>query len=94
MTICNWLNPANIHLFSFSIVATLGLYARDPAHSCKEIRDVGSSTKDGKYWIDLENNGNPLNVYCDMTTDGGKVMKVVIGKNNIIEISVPRSFER
>ena len=56
-----------------SIAATLGLYSHDPAHSCKEIRDVaGGSRKDGKYWIDPEKNGNPLNVYCDMTTDGGK----------------------
>lgn len=25
------------------------------------------------YWIDPENNTNPLSVYCDMTTDGGKL---------------------
>jgi len=48
------------------------LYSHDPAHSCKEIQDLGASRKDGKYWIDPEKNGNPLNVHCDMTTDGGK----------------------
>ena len=57
-----------IYLF---VAVTLGLYSHDPAHSCKEIRDLGVSRKDGKYWIDPEKNGIPLNVYCDMTTDGG-----------------------
>ena len=80
MTISNSLNPQRnlpviIICLHLSILATLGLYANDPAHSCKEIRDVGDSKKDGKYWIDPEKNGNPLNVYCDMTTDGGKVIK-------------------
>jgi len=41
-------------------------------HSCKSILDAGESTGDGEYWIDPEKNGNPLLVYCDMTTDGGK----------------------
>jgi len=30
---------------------------------------------DGEYWIDPENNGNALLVYCDMTIDGGKGYK-------------------
>ncbi|KAL9956993.1 hypothetical protein ACROYT_G038567 [Oculina patagonica] len=33
--------------------------------------DSGHSRGDGEYWIDPEGNGNPLLVYCDMTTDGG-----------------------
>lgn len=41
-------------------------------HSCKSILDAGESKGDGEYWIDPEKNGNPLLVYCDMTTDGGK----------------------
>ena len=53
------------------LAPTLGLYSSDPAHSCKEMRDLGLSRKDGKYWIDPEKNGNPLKVFCDMTTDGG-----------------------
>ena len=57
---------------SFTLV-TLGLYPHSPAHSCKEIRDVGGSRNDGKYWIDPEKKGNPLKVYCDMTTDGGRL---------------------
>lgn len=55
----------------FCLASTLGLYSSDPAHSCKEMRDLGLSRKDGKYWIDPEKNGNSLRVFCDMTTDGG-----------------------
>lgn len=55
----------------FCLASTLGLYSSDPAHSCKEMRDLRLSRKDGKYWIDPEKNGNPLKVFCDMTTDGG-----------------------
>lgn len=32
----------------------------------------GATTGDGEYWIDPQKNGDPLKVYCDMTTDGGK----------------------
>ena len=32
----------------------------------------GTTTGDGEYWIDPQKNGDPLKVYCDMTTDGGK----------------------
>ena len=31
----------------------------------------GDSKGNGEYWIDLEKNGNPLKVFCDMTTAGG-----------------------
>ena len=70
-------NPTETCPYVF-VVGTLGLYSNDPAHSCKEIRDLGVSRKDGKYWIDPEKNGNPLNVYCDMTTDGGKWFMYVV----------------
>ena len=56
----------------FSTLAKLGLEYRRPADSCKDIRDSGASRGDGKYWIDPEKSGNPLEVYCDMTTDGGE----------------------
>ena len=58
--------------FVFAI-ATRGWYSHDPAFSCKDIRDLGSSKGDGEYWIDLGQKGNPLKVYCDMTTDSGIV---------------------
>ena len=49
-----------------------GLYYNLPAHSCKEILELGISKLDGEYWIDPEKNGKALKVYCDMTTDGGR----------------------
>lgn len=30
---------------------------------------------DGEFWIDPDASGNPLKVYCDMTTDEGKKNK-------------------
>ncbi|KAL9963783.1 hypothetical protein ACROYT_G027323 [Oculina patagonica] len=49
----------------------IGWYSYRPGHSCKHIRDSGYSKGDGEYWIDPEENGNPLKVSCDMTTDSG-----------------------
>ena len=43
-----------------------------PGTSCKNILDSGFSKGDGEYWINPGWNGDPLKVYCDMTTDGGK----------------------
>ena len=61
--------------FFFFIAATRGLFSDLPAESCKDIRDSGDSKGDGKYWIDPEKNGNPFEVYCDMTTDGGGIIE-------------------
>ncbi|XP_022806681.1 uncharacterized protein LOC111343760 isoform X1 [Stylophora pistillata] len=69
----------------FDCSSTLGLYSSNPAHSCKEMRDLGLSRKNGRYWIDPEKNGNPLKVFCDMTTDGGGwllVSEVVVDSSN------------
>ena len=46
-----------------------------PARSCKDIRDSGFSKGDGEYWINPGWIGDPLEVYCDMTTDGGEDQK-------------------
>ena len=62
----------NNSVLYFQIVDVLGWYASRPGFSCKHILDHGSSKGDGEYWIDPEKNGNPLKVYCDMTTDGGE----------------------
>ena len=59
-----------------SSVAIRGLYSNHPAHSCKDIRDSGDSKGDGEHWIDPEKSGNPLKVFCDMTTEGGKLKKI------------------
>ena len=64
--------PENI---IFYFVAIKGLYSNMPAHSCKDIRDSEDSKGDGEYWIDPDKSGNPLKVFCDMTTDGGSLMR-------------------
>ena len=51
-------------------------YSHHPGHSCKDIRDSGDSKGDREHWIDPEKSGNPLKVFCDMTTDGGKLRMV------------------
>ena len=61
---------------AFLCVAIRTLYYNQPGHSRKDIRNSGFFKKDGEYWIDLENNGKPLKVYCDMTTDGGKKLSM------------------
>ena len=54
--------------------ASLGSIPELPADSCKEIKaSEGEAVVSGNYWLDLEKDGNPLNLYCDMTTDGGKL---------------------
>ena len=63
----------NMHKkWSGSVVNAAGWESNRPANSCKHIRDAGDSRGDGEYWIDPENKGSPLKVYCDMTTDGGE----------------------
>ena len=65
-SILTWLRP-----FFFN-ARGIGWESNSPANSCKHIRDAGDSRGDGEYWIDPENKGSPLKVYCDMTTDGGE----------------------
>lgn len=47
----------------------LGSDRDHPGASCLEILEAGSSTGDGRYWLDL--GGTPSGVRCDMTTAGG-----------------------
>lgn len=63
----------NYILKTFFSLASKGLYSHDPAQSCKDIRDMDVSRNDGEYWIDPAKSGTPLNVFCDMTTDGGEL---------------------
>ena len=62
-----------------------GLYPNQPAHSSEDIRDSGDSRGDGEYWIDPEKTGNPMKVYCDMTTDRGK-LRIMICKGELSKI--------
>ena len=66
----------------------IGSHPDHPVYSCKHIRDIGISTG-GEYWIDPERNGNPLKVYCDMTTDGGRFRNVLYTEENIDYVVYP-----
>ena len=59
-------------LTQISVLGVLGKVSTNPGNSCKDILERGATTGDGEYWIDPQKNGDPLKVYCDMTTDGGK----------------------
>lgn len=67
----------------FFIIKEKGWYCDNPGRSCLDIRDSGDSKGDGEYWIDPENNGNPLKVYCDMTTDGGEMQMKEINRKKL-----------
>ncbi|KAL9963780.1 hypothetical protein ACROYT_G027320 [Oculina patagonica] len=74
----------------------LGSIPELPADSCKEIKaSEGAQAVSGYYWLDLERNGNPLKVFCDMTTDGGGwllVSNVVIDGSSPFQLSVETTF--
>ena len=85
-------NNQGIRLYyeqQFFFTANKGWFSNQPGKSCKDILDSGYSRGDGEYWIDPENNGNPLSVYCDMTTDGGKCKKLCEAR----EAKADRHFE-
>ena len=58
--------------------------------------DAGESKGDGEYWIDPEKNRNPLLVYCDITTDGGKSTEFfffLAGPSGVFLISIYHTSE-
>ena len=55
---------------------SFGNNSSTPGKSCKDILHNNPLSKDGVYWIDPNMvdygiSSNPIQVYCDMTTDGG-----------------------
>ncbi|KAK2572065.1 hypothetical protein P5673_003500 [Acropora cervicornis] len=68
----------------------VGLESTSPGKSCKHLLDSGFSVGDGEYWIDPGSFGNPLNVFCDMKTDGGGwllVSSIVATNDSTVELS-------
>lgn len=60
---------------SYGVSAT-ALWIKDEGtltsyNSCKAILDAGASNGSGLYTIDPGNIGSPIQVYCDMSSDGG-----------------------
>ena len=49
---------------------TLGELFISPGYDCSDIRNSNADSKDGFYWIHL-NETTPKKVWCDMTTDRG-----------------------
>jgi hypothetical protein len=60
--ICNGKDYAAVYL-------TIPGSKENPAASCKDLQSKVPEAKTGKYWV--ANNGNPIEVTCDMDTDGG-----------------------
>ncbi len=51
-------------------IKTMGTQ-NSPAKSCRALLNKAPITPDGVYWIDPSGSGNPFQVRCDMSTDGG-----------------------
>ena len=66
----------NAHIKNLHVIASVrptGLTSSDPSTSAWQIKQDYPASTDGLYWIQNTNinSGNPLQVYCDMTTNGG-----------------------
>ncbi len=47
-----------------------------PALDCAAIYAADNASPDGLYWVDFDDGGDSMRVWCDMTTDGGGWMKL------------------
>jgi hypothetical protein len=84
-TIASWGTPAGIPadpMVSAGGVPEVELWIKDDDtytlyNSCKDILDSGASTGSGIYTIDPGHTNSPVQVLCDMTTDGGGWTRVM-----------------
>jgi hypothetical protein len=66
----------NAHIKNLHVIASVrptGLTSSDPSTSAWQIKQDYPASTDGLYWIQNSNinSGDPVQVYCDMTTLGG-----------------------
>ena len=52
-------------------ISVKGKSKNNPGKSCNEIKGIDSAAPSGIYWIMFAGLASPIEVYCDMVTDGG-----------------------
>ena len=70
-------------MFCLFVLVRLGTTPEMPAQSCKEIkRSEGEEFSiSGYYWFEIFRRGEPVQVFCDMETEGRYHLKMVYIKS-------------
>jgi hypothetical protein len=82
----NWLNT-NGYYTSYSVSSNLGTLG-NPAVSAQAIYNSGQTT-DGWYYIQTSNMGSPIQIYCNMTDQGGGWMLMTYNPDNTTNSGIP-----
>ena len=85
-TAVNWLNT-NGYYTSYSVSSNLGTLG-NPAVSAQAIYNSGQTT-DGWYYIQTSNMGSPIQIYCNMTDDGGGWMLMSYNPDCTVTNGIP-----
>ena len=85
-TAVNWLNT-NGYYTSYSVSSNLGTLG-NPAVSAQAIYNSGQTT-DGWYYIQTSNMGSPIQIYCNMTDDGGGWMLMSYNPDCTVTTGIP-----
>jgi hypothetical protein len=82
----NWLNT-NGYYTSYSVSSNLGTLG-NPAVSAQAIYNSGQTTN-GWYYIQTSNMGSPIQIYCNMTDQGGGWMLMSYNPDNTTNSGIP-----